>query len=602
MAIFEVQDATGDTYEIDAPDEGTALKAFQSFKPQAPQAAQQPAPQAPANSMGGFAQNVGTDIGGLVGGIPKAIDGVAQVAVGGALNGVNMMLPGSMQLGQNPRGQEMMQTARQVPQAIDAAGHLANGMVNNFPGVKQFQGALDANLPAWAARPGAFSMSGQGGAQGDAQDEQAFLGAMEPINTLPKLGQKMYEKPVTSALNISALLGGGAGLVGRSAALGGKGGKLAAALGKASEYTNPVNIIAKPLKNFNASRNADKSILDAAMSQEEVATKANGMWDDIRGKDVQFPSSTFKPFAADIKKSFDNIGSEAAPAASSLKKALMGKLGPMPVPAPYKVGRKTMHPQPMPDTRTVPFNDVNEIRQSASKMSADMKLSDTERKVAGDLKSKIDSYYETIPSLNEKLVPAREMSRRNIMAKQLGEMERKADWYTSGNESGIKNQINAFGKKDGKSLTVAEEKAIKNVGKKEGVNSIISTTGGRLGQLILGGVGASLGGIPGLAGAGAAHLVARKLAERSTLKALGTAKKTVLLGKDGQRLLGAAKEMTPESLAIVKNTLRGNGDINKLLSDLSANRKVPMKDKVLIRALLIGQTGRSSTATQDISP
>jgi hypothetical protein len=566
------------------------------------QAAQQPSPEGPANSMGGFAGNAAADLGGLVAGIPKAMDGAAQIAVGGALNGVNMMLPQSMHLGQNPRGQEMMHTARQVPQAIDAAGHLANGMVNNMPGAKQFQGALDNNLPSWLARPGAFKLSGQGGQQGDAQDEQSFLGAMEPINTLPKLGQKMYEKPVTSALNISALLGGGAGLVGRIPALGGKGGKLATALGKASEYTNPVNAIAKPVMKFNAARKANNSILDAAMSQEQAAAKADDMWKGIRGENIQFPAKDFKPFAAEIKKSFDTIGPEAAPNASALKKSLAAKLGPLPVQGPTKNAWGHLeHSKPKPDTRSVPFNDVNEIRKSASTMSADMRLSDTERKVAGDLKSQIDNLYQSVPGLNEKLAPAREMSRRNILAKKLTEMERKSDWYVSGKDSGLKNQAMSFGKKDGKTLTPAEQKAVKNIGTKEGINNFVSNAGGRMGQLMLGGVGATLGGIPGLVGAGGAHFLARTLSERATMKALGAAKKTVLLGRDGQKLLGAAKEMTPESLAIVKKTLQGNGDITKLLSDLSANRKVPLKDKVLIRALLIGQGGRDATAIQQQS-
>lgn len=44
MAVFELQGPDGEVYEIDAPDEGAALKAFQSFKPDTPQ--QQQAPQA----------------------------------------------------------------------------------------------------------------------------------------------------------------------------------------------------------------------------------------------------------------------------------------------------------------------------------------------------------------------------------------------------------------------------------------------------------------------------------------------------------------------------------------------------------------------------
>lgn len=374
--------------------------------------------------------------------------------------------------------------------------------------------------------------------------------------------------------------------------------RLSSGLSKTAAVIDPVNYVSKPIEKFSAIKStkaADKVILDAAPTQEQVAANAKAKWDEIKDQNIQFPAGDFKPFAANIKKSFETIGSEAAPAASALRKSLIEKLGPMPVPTPVKVGRKTMSSPPILDNRTVPFNDVNEIRKSASTMSADIKLSDTERKVAGDLKSEIDKLYEVIPGLNEKLTPAREMSRRNILAKQLGEMERKADWYVSGNESGLKNQINAFGKKDGKTLTEAETSAMKNVGKKEGLSNLLSTQGSRMGQIVTGGAGAALGGLPGFLGASAVHLLARKLSEKSTMKALSNAKKTVLLGTEGQQLLGKLKgRAAPETVDLISKSI-GGGNMNtqKLLAAIN-KKNVSLKDKTLVRALLFSGAAKDA--------
>ena len=328
------------------------------------------------------------------------------------------------------------------------------------------------------------------------------------------------------------------------------------ALSRAGAAMDPINLLSKPVEKFTAARNAktyQKGLLDSAPSQDDVAANANSMWDSIRSENIQFPADTYRPFSAEIRKSFDTIGSEAAPQVSALRKSLMGKLGPMPVPEPIFVGRKKMQQPPQPDTRTVPFNDIEEIRRTASEMSVDQSISQTDRKVAGDLARSIEKYYETQPGLNEKLGPAKEMSRRNILAREIEGMKDKSKWYLAGEESGIKNKVASFGKKKGQSLTKAEEAAFKNVVKKEGINSILSTIGGRLGQLVLGGVGASLGGVPGLLGAGGAHFAARSLSERATLRALDKAKKTVLLGKEKQLLL----DKKPMGRALNKNLVRG---------------------------------------------
>jgi hypothetical protein len=63
-----------------------------------------------------------------------------------------------------------------------------------------------------------------------------------------------------------------------------------------------------------------------------------------------------------------------------------------------------------------------------------------------------------------------------------------------------------------------------------------------------------------------------------------------------EKMAGKVNVATSEALS---NSLTKKGnDLTKLLSDLSANKKVPLKDKTLIRALLISQAAQSSKATQ----
>jgi hypothetical protein len=77
---------------------------------------------------------------------------------------------------------------------------------------------------------------------------------------------------------------------------------------------------------------------------------------------------------------------------------------------------------------------------------------------------------------------ARELARRHIIARGAAEMEHKSGWYSSGDESGIRNQFAAIGKREGKSLTQVEEKAAKKVVRRDGFHGLLNTAGSKLAQ------------------------------------------------------------------------------------------------------------------------
>jgi hypothetical protein len=129
---------------------------------------------------------------------------------------------------------------------------------------------------------------------------------------------------------------------------------------------------------------------------------------------------------------------------------------------------------------------------------------------------------------------AKELARRRIIARDIGKMQDKAEWYVSGPESGLRNQFASYGKKNDGSLTDAEKKAFKSVTNREGALNIAHTIGSRMGQTVMGGVGLYTGQIiPALVGM-VGSSIARKVMEVYTRKGVDEAIKTVLAGRSAQ--------------------------------------------------------------------
>jgi hypothetical protein len=141
--------------------------------------------------------------------------------------------------------------------------------------------------------------------------------------------------------------------------------------------------------------------------------------------------------------------------------------------------------------------------------------------------------------VNSLVKEAKELARRRIVARDIGKMQDKAEWYVSGPESGLRNQFASYGKKNDSSLTDAERKAFKSVTTREGALNIAHTIGSRMGQTVMGGVGLYTGQIiPALVGM-VGSAAARKLMEVYTRKGVDEAIKTVLAGRSAQEKAAA---------------------------------------------------------------
>jgi hypothetical protein len=165
--------------------------------------------------------------------------------------------------------------------------------------------------------------------------------------------------------------------------------------------------------------------------------------------------------------------------------------------------------------------------------------------VAGKVKDTADEMYRKVPdpTFLPDLEKAREMGRRNVLIKKMDEMERQAEQgYVRGEDVGWRNQAASFLKKHGGSLTEEEVAAFKNIKRREGVLGLASTLGGGLGKLAAMGVGASTGGLGGLLAGAGLNAAAGGLANWLTKVPVAHARKVVLMGPDGQKIVTTARK------------------------------------------------------------
>ena len=514
--------------QFDAPQAGNPFDQFD-----APVGAPGKGDLPPQKSVKDFiTRAIPNDLGEMAHGIGSAVNYGLGTATGAVTNGLNAILPQSMQIQpQNDTQRQWLQNANNFPadisNAAQAVKSLGDGAISSIPGVQQ--------INDWAVQHGLLPAYDK---TNENSDKQLFYDAVEPINTLQKFGDMLYEHPVQSAANVAALATGGGELADAAGMA-----KLASGLKTAGEFTNPINIVGKPLnvlKNVVAPQTQMAKMLadmpPASQALADTQAQARGLWKGIEDQNIQFPAQTYQPFADKLRQSFAGIDS-AAPQASALKNQLLNQLSPFDAtPKPVDTlanGQPTMVTPT--DTRTVPFNEVNNIKTTVGALARDGKASNVEQLGAQKILSAINELYGSQPGLTDALAPANEMSRRKILGEQLQKMNDKSQWYLGGDESGLRNQVSSFGKSQGQNLTPQEQEAYKAVVSREGLNSIVNSAGSKLGSMIMGGVGATLGGIPGMAIAGGGHYGARKLSEMLTSHALDNAIKTVLMGKEAQQ-------------------------------------------------------------------
>lgn len=197
------------------------------------------------------------------------------------------------------------------------------------------------------------------------------------------------------------------------------------------------------------------------------------------------------------------------------------------------------------------FEKMDSLRQfagEATRSSAKTEPKDIYR--AGLLLGKIDDFFQGAPVMTNSAIPAdkvnkaakmaRELARRNILARDINEMSRKSQYYLGGAESGARNQFASYLKSPkGKMLTPAEQQAFKSVITREGLENVTHNAGSRLaniGALLAGGSTPWTGpaGLAGAAGMVGANLAARKISEKMTDKKVRDALATALAGRAKQ--------------------------------------------------------------------
>jgi hypothetical protein len=309
----------------------------------------------------------------------------------------------------------------------------------------------------------------------------------------------------------------------------------------------------KTLKTANTAGKAAKTVLRGAPSADDVAARTNDLFDIVKAKDTKIPAADFTGPRDKLIQYLDDESIDAAEAPKAMGKvAKMDSLLPERTPnAPTaNVYGIKQPPVPLgPDTRTVPFNRIESVRRGAGRVIRDdnplTAPSGTDKMVAGKVKDTADEMYRKVPdpTFLPDLEKAREMGRRNVLIKKMDEMERKAEQgYVQGEDVGWRNQAASFLKKHGDSLTEEEVAAFKNIKRREGVLGLASTLGGGLGKLAAMGVGAGTGGVGGLLAGIGLNAAAGGLANWLTKVPVAHARKVVLMGPDGQKIVTTARK------------------------------------------------------------
>jgi hypothetical protein len=283
-----------------------------------------------------------------------------------------------------------------------------------------------------------------------------------------------------------------------------------------------------------------KQMLKDAPSQQKVKQDTNAIYSQLRSAGIRYDPYDYQQFATNVTQRLmaDGLDPMLHPKASRLLERVQQHSGKSPE---------------FIDVDTLQKMGGEILRGDVTKEAADMRM-------AGEILKDLSRMAESSAITSNGMLgtqqvhalagEARELARRNILARQIGEMDRKSEFYVSGQESGLRNQFGSYLKSSrGKGLTEAEKAAFKKVTNREGILNIANSLGSRLNTIGAGAAGVASAPFTGLLGpaiAGGAmlgNLGVRKGMEVLTKRQAGNALKTVLAGKDAQRkaLSGAKK-------------------------------------------------------------
>jgi hypothetical protein len=212
------------------------------------------------------------------------------------------------------------------------------------------------------------------------------------------------------------------------------------------------------------------------------------------------------------------------------------------------------------------FQDLNDLEIMAKGIMRHHATTPTDKMFTGKILDNLKAIRErgavvtngSLPAdqVSPLIAKANELARRRIIARDIGKMKDKAEWYVSGPESGLRNQFRNYGVKNGQRLEGMEEKAFKKVVDREGVLSLAHNVGSRMGQTVMGAAGLYTRQIvPALAGM-VGTAAARKIMEIYTRKGVEEAIRTVLAGKDVQTK-AAVRNLLSRQEATARTALLG---------------------------------------------
>lgn len=374
----------------------------------------------------------------------------------------------------------------------------------------------------------------------------------EPKSTLGKFSQSVGEFIPGSAL--------GPGGAVRKTAMAVVPAVASEAAGQATEgtaaepYARIVSALAGGVAAGGRPSSAYKDMRKAAPSHGEVKGIKNSLYGALDNAGVKYDAIGFEQAADDVTAAVKPFRPKKAPLANDT--------------ADYVNEFRGQSPS---------FSDFDGMVQDAKSVLRDRAASDTDKKAAGRILDQLTNFEKngalstngTLPAdqVHEVAGHAREMARRDILAKRIKEMSRKSEGYVSGDESGMRNQFGSFVRNEGKTLTPTELSAFKKVVRREGLLNLLTTEGSRFKQAVGpvsgAGLGFMLGGGPigavvGGAASYAGHLGARKIMEAVTRKQVQDALKTVLAGRPAQAQAASAAQKIRND-AIVRALLAAQG-------------------------------------------
>lgn len=217
-------------------------------------------------------------------------------------------------------------------------------------------------------------------------------------------------------------------------------------------------------------------------------------------------------------------------------------------------------------TKGMDFQDLDELEQMATGIIRHHATKPADKFFTTAMLQKIRDVRErgaiatngSIPAdaVKPLVAKAKDLARRRIIARDIGKMKDKAEWYVSGPESGLRNQFRSYGSKNAQNLSKTEQKAFDKVVNREGVLNPLHNAGSRMGQIALGSVGYALGDVTGAIVPVIGSNLARKVMEVYTRKGVDEAIKTVLAGRSAQEK-AAVRDLLAKHDASVRAAISG---------------------------------------------